>query len=262
MLIDDTLFGRIDKVKIAIERLKTFEPPEGYYLAFSGGKDSQCIYHLAEMAGVKFDAHFNLTGLDPPELIRFTRKNYPMVKRHHPSISIGKLIVKKMMPPTRQVRYCCEFLKETGGIGRRVLTGVRWEESVKRSTRKMVEHCLKGKTKTYLHPILDWTTEEVWEFIRSNNLSYCSLYDEGFKRIGCIGCPNAGKKRERDFIRWPKYKARYIRAFQRSSKERDRRIQNGETHLSTNNWTDGESMFEWWMSDTTPVNPDQTVLFE
>ena len=47
----------VDKVELAIRRLKGFEPPEGYYVAFSGGKDSQCIYHLCKMAGVKFDAH-------------------------------------------------------------------------------------------------------------------------------------------------------------------------------------------------------------
>lgn len=56
----------IDKVQIAINRLKNFEPPDGYFVAFSGGKDSQCIYHLCEMAGVKFDAHYSVTSVDPP----------------------------------------------------------------------------------------------------------------------------------------------------------------------------------------------------
>ena len=61
-------------MKQAIDRLQTFEPPEGYYLAFSGGKDSQTIYHLAQEAGVKFDAHYNVTGIDPPELVYFIRE--------------------------------------------------------------------------------------------------------------------------------------------------------------------------------------------
>lgn len=78
MLIENTLFGVRDKVKIAIDRLQAFEPPEGYYLAFSGGKDSQCIYHLAKEAGVKFDAHYNLTTADPPELVWFIKKITPM----------------------------------------------------------------------------------------------------------------------------------------------------------------------------------------
>lgn len=54
------------KIETSIKRLRSFEPPEGYFLAFSGGKDSQCIYHLAKMAGVKFDAHYNVTSVDPP----------------------------------------------------------------------------------------------------------------------------------------------------------------------------------------------------
>ena len=64
-----------DRVQTAIDRLRNFEPPEGYHLAFSGGKDSQCIYHLAQMAGVKFDAHYNMTSVDPPELIYFIREH-------------------------------------------------------------------------------------------------------------------------------------------------------------------------------------------
>ena len=67
MLVEDTLFGTKDKVQIAMERLRAFEPNEGYYVAFSGGKDSQVIYHLCKEAGVKMDAHYSLTTVDPPE---------------------------------------------------------------------------------------------------------------------------------------------------------------------------------------------------
>lgn len=48
----------MDFVEVAIERLKAFEPEEGYYLAFSGGKDSVVIKELANIAGVKYDAHY------------------------------------------------------------------------------------------------------------------------------------------------------------------------------------------------------------
>ena len=264
-LIEETLFGTVDKVQMAIERLKTFEPPEGYYLAFSGGKDSQCIYHLAEMAGVKFDAHYNITGIDPPELVRFIRKNYPNVERHHPTIHIGALIAKKAMPPTRLVRFCCDFLKERGGEHRRIVTGVRWAESVKRSKRKVVEHCFKDKSKQYVNPIIDWEDEDVWEFIKANKIKYCSLYDEGFKRLGCIGCPMAGDKRIAEFNRWPKFKDRYLRAFQRAVDERKRKIDLGADHLKYEGkrpmWKDGQHMFEWWMENNHD-NPDQTVMFE
>ena len=55
------------------ERLALQLSPEGFYLAFSGGKDSQCVYHLAKLAGVKFRAHMQVTTIDPPELMQFVR---------------------------------------------------------------------------------------------------------------------------------------------------------------------------------------------
>ena len=131
---NDLFDGVINKVDIAIARLKEFEPTEGYYLAFSGGKDSQCIYHLAEMAGVKFDAHFSVTTVDPPELLRFIRDNYPDIEWVKPKKTMWELISKDTMPPTRIVRYCCRALKEIGGENRIVITGIRHAESTKRNT--------------------------------------------------------------------------------------------------------------------------------
>ena len=79
-LIENDLFnGEINKVNLSIKRLKEFEPKEGYYLAFSGGKDSIVIKKLAEIAGVRFDSHYNNTTIDPPELIYFIRKFHPDV---------------------------------------------------------------------------------------------------------------------------------------------------------------------------------------
>lgn len=137
MLGQLNLWGKT-KVEVAIDRLQSFEPKEGYYLAFSGGKDSQCIYHLAKQAGVKFDAHYRVTGLDPPELVRFIKGHYLDVEFEIPKDKDGKritmwsLIVQRVMPPTRIVRYCCEHLKESGGDGRLAVTGVRWAESSNR----------------------------------------------------------------------------------------------------------------------------------
>lgn len=130
-----------DKVEMAIQRLKTFEPEEGYYLAFSGGKDSCVIKALADMAGVKYDAHYNVTSVDPPELIYFIREHHPDVKFEYSYDKEGKrvtmwnLIPRKGMPPTRLVRYCCDVLKEHGGEGRFKVTGVRKAESFARSNR-------------------------------------------------------------------------------------------------------------------------------
>ncbi len=78
ILIEKDLFGTVrDKVKIAQERLKAFEPSEGYYVADSGGKDSACVLALCKMAGVRFDSHYNITTVDPPELVKFVREAHP-----------------------------------------------------------------------------------------------------------------------------------------------------------------------------------------
>ncbi|KKL78849.1 hypothetical protein LCGC14_2020760, partial [marine sediment metagenome] len=173
------------KVEVAIDRIQTFEPQEGFFLAFSGGKDSVVIEDLTQKASVAFDIHYNITGIDPPELVYFIRNNYPNIVYEKPLENIWHLVERKGLP-RRNARFCCEYLKEHSGGGRVVLTGIRWQESWRRKKRAMVETCRWVKAKSFLHPIIDWTTAEVWEYIKSNNLPYCSLYDEGFHRLGCV----------------------------------------------------------------------------
>ena len=247
-----TLWG--NRVDIAIERLRMFEPEEGYYLAFSGGKDSQCIYHLAEEAGVKFDAHFSVTTVDPPELLAFIRQHYPDVAWDRPEKSMFRLIVERGTLPTRLARFCCEALKEDRGEGRMVVTGIRWQESNARRKRSMTEACYKV-TKTYLHPIIDWSEDDVWAYL--GDRPHCELYDQGFKRIGCIMCPMAGPKRQHeDALRWPRIAHMYKRAADRAYQRRKERGDNMA-------WQSGEDMYRWWIGDR-PVDKedDQMELFE
>ena len=299
-----------EKVKKSIERLKAFEPPEGYYLAFSGGKDSVVCKALLDMAGCKYHGVYRVTSVDPPELVRFIKDKNPDLLREVPRysaayrkeklagkpITMWNLIPEQLMPPTRIARYCCKYLKETGGDGEMMVTGVRWAESVNRrknqgvvtimgkkagkeygenknfmstvrggvvltndntESRRIIEHCYK-RHKTSVNPIIEWTDPEVWEFIKQENVPYCELYNEGFERLGCIGCPMARKKgREREFIRWPKYKTAYINAFGRMLKERERR---GRLSGNWNKGTTAADVFNWWMEYD--VLPGQINLFE
>lgn len=240
MLIEHDLFrGRIDKVAMAIERMKAFEPPEGYYLAYSGGKDSDTILALAKMAGVKFDAHYNLTTVDPPELVYHVRR-HPEVIVDRPEMTMWQWIRHKKIPPTRVVRYCCEKLKEHGGHARLVLTGVRAAESIKRSKRKMNEVCYTDPSKRYLHVIIDWSDADVWEFLKGNNIPYCKLYDEGYKRLGCVLCPlKSQRERVKDLNRYPRIASAYKRAIIRAYDARER---------PSKGITSGEDMFNWWIS--------------
>lgn len=281
------------KLEIAIQRLKSFEPPEGYFLAFSGGKDSQCIYHLAQMAGVKFDAHYYVTSVDPPELIYFIREYYPDVifdvphDKNGNRISMWSLIRDAKMPPTRNMRYCCSWLKEANGNKRMTVTGVRWAESAQRKAnrglvnidgkpkatqkkadelgakyrinkrgslvmnedndenRRLAEYCYRTQ-KMLLNPIVDWTDEEVWEFLNDiSEVPHCCLYDEGLRRIGCIGCPLAGgKEQKHGFERYPKFRALYVRAF-------DRMIAKRKTDGLPTTWKNGEEVMRWWLNENT-----------
>lgn len=140
MSIHQLDFNGKDKVEKAIMRLQAYEPEEGYFLCFSGGKDSCVIKALADMAGVKYDAHYSVASVDPPELVRFIKDYHPDVifdiphDKNGKPVSMWSLIPQKSMPPTRIVRYCCQYLKEQNGHGkgRLKVTGVRWAESTRR----------------------------------------------------------------------------------------------------------------------------------
>lgn len=180
------------------------------------------------------------------------------------------LIPKKLMPPTRFVRYCCSELKESSCNNKYIATGVRWDESTKRQSRsefekigktrkdaegftqimltndneanrRMNEMCMQKKSMV-VNPIIDWKNTDIWEFIESEHIPTCKLYKCGYNRVGCIGCPMAGKKRYKEFNDFPKIRDAYIRAFERMlevRKERGLKVQ----------WKTGRDVFDWWMED-------------
>ena len=151
-----------------------------------------------------------------------------------------ELIPENLMPPTRRMRYCCRELKEHGGNGRLVLTGIRAAESKRRARRKMVEVCKWDAKKKYLHAIIDWSESDVWEFIKSNGFKYPSLYDEGYRRLGCIGCP-MNTTAAADLKRYPHFNALYLRAFDKMLAERARIGRDTE-------WKTAQDVMDWWLS--------------
>lgn len=236
-----------------------YDAEQGYYLAFSGGKDSQALYHMTQLAGVKFQGHMKLTSVDPPEVIRFVKKNYPEVELIKPGKSIFQHAVEKQILPTMRVRWCCAEYKETAGAGKVTLIGIRKAESsrrakrneveinnrkfsgdldgleeyrqeqkVKRARRKSKEQgvnitnadeektlgCIHGKESLLISPIIYWTERDVWEFLNEVvRVPHCSLYDEGWHRLGCIGCPMSSHKQKLlENERYPHIKRGWIKA--------------------------------------------------
>lgn len=229
MNINDKIKSAINLLQKADKIAKIYDPDNGYFLAFSGGKDSQCIYHLAKMAGVKFKAHMSLTSVDPAEVIRFVKTHYPDVDLIKPKASIYTIARKKKMLPTMRFRWCCVEYKENTGAGKVTITGVRRQESARRAKINSVEisrhkfsgdfedfenyrdiklsiisqkkgkqvqsGCISGKDTIIINPIIDWTEKDVWYFL--NNVAkvpHCELYDKGDRRIGCLFCPMSSKK--------------------------------------------------------------------
>ena len=253
MLYSIELLRKAEKIAM------NYDKDDGFFLAFSGGKDSQALYHIAELGGVKFKAHMNLTSVDPPEVIRFVKKYYPDVELAKPKESIYNIAIRRKILPTMRVRWCCAEFKESAGAGKVTLIGIRHEESSRRSRRNEVEissrkfsgtldgleeyrqeqkakearrkskkdgvnimnadqeqtlGCIHGKESLLISPIIHWTERDVWEFLNQVvQVAHCELYDEGWRRLGCICCPMSSVKHKRmEELRWPHVKRNWIKA--------------------------------------------------
>lgn len=243
-----------------------YDANDGFFLAFSGGKDSQALYHVAQMCGVKFKAHMNFTSIDPPQVIRFVRTQYPDVVTHAPEKSIFALAVDRGILPSMRIRWCCADLKETAGAGKVTLIGIRKQESVRRAKRHEVEvsnrqfsgsldefevwqkeqiekkeqklirkmrkegkkvnedefslqtdnevRCINGKDSILISPIFEWTEQDVWYFLNEVvKVPHCELYDQGYKRIGCILCPMSPyRQKVKEMKDFPHVKRGWIKA--------------------------------------------------
>ena len=274
------LVDTFEKEKLAIARILMFQnrnKNNKNICAFSGGKDSVVTYMMLIQSGIEFTPMYSLTSVDPPELVNFIKKvfNPWAVSKGYPKVIIKKynkftekrakgkmtgkeitmwtLISNRTIPPTRLNRYCCDELKErTGDKGDTVFTGVRWEESRKRSTQKMVNF---WKDKKMVRPIVDWTEEEVWSYIISNNIPYCELYDKGWDRVGCIGC-SLGKNQVKELEAYPKYKQMYINSFNRMIEYRKLHYAEKGEEIKEGSWETGLDIYNWWIGQTKNIKTD------
>lgn len=282
----------LERMKLASEMsLRYYQQP--LIVTTSGGKDSGVCVQLAINAGIPFEVMHNHTTADAPETVYFVRDEFKRLEGLGIKCTLNKpvykgkrtsmwaLIPQKLMPPTRTKRYCCEVLKERGEKGRMITTGVRWAESASRKAnrgiyeaahsdsrkriilnndndpeRRLFENCTL-KAKRVCNPIIDWTDVDVWDYTSDQHIPLNPLYCE-FSRVGCVGCPMAGTHgREREFLRWPKYKWMYIDAFDRLLQERQRR---GKMQGNWRMGTTGADVFDWWMEYGNL--PGQIDLFE
>lgn len=224
------LIRRGEKLALALN------PQDGYFVGFSGGKDSQALLQLVKMAGVRFKAYYSVTTNDPPQNIYFIRKYYPEVVFLHPKKNFFKLVEQKGLP-TMLHRFCCEILKEGAGAGSAVLTGVRADESRKRAEYKEIsvhsrrkehrththtrtldeieanEHrCIKGKDKLMIYPLLKWSEADVWRFLKEQGLPINPCYEQP-GRVGCMFCPFGSRKQIEHYEKqYPKFKEHLLKS--------------------------------------------------
>lgn len=228
-------------------------PKDGrpYVGAFSGGKDSIVIKELARMAGVPVEWHYHQTTIDPPELVRFIRQEHPDVVWDKPKHGNLFIRAEKKGFPTWRSRWCCDEYKESSvGASRTEITGIRIAEGERRKrtwTQCVMSHSKKPKTLIVM-PIRLWSDEQVWEFIKYRGINYCSLYDEGFKRLGCIGCPLiTPKQRQFEFDRWPGFERRWKLLFRRLWAARSGKPdRNGNEWWGSRHCDSWEELWDWW----------------
>ena len=257
--LQEKILHSVELIRKAEKLALAYDPENGYYNTFSGGKDSQCLYHIVKLAGVKHKTHMNLTSVDPPEVIRFVKTQYPDVDLIKPEKSIYQYAVDMKILPTMRVRWCCAKFKESAGAGKVTLIGIRHAESPRRAKRNEVEinnrkfsgnldelddyrkarnaqkrgrkpkgyrevtivnatgertlGCIRGKESLLISPIINWTDDDVWTFLNTLGITHCELYDQGWHRIGCIGCPmSSAKQKILENERWPHVKRNWIKA--------------------------------------------------
>lgn len=244
-MITNELQSKIDYSIRLIQRAESTAlryRPDGFFVAFSGGKDSQVLLRLVQMAQVRYTAQYNLTTLDPPENVKFIKEHYPSVEIVRPKMSFIRLCEHHQMLPTQWTRFCCHELKETTNPHSVTLTGIRHSESARRSTRSEVYlrtrrrhpefvegtldqfsryqettiECLQGLDKLTVNPILDWTESDVWLFIHHFHLPINPMYGKGYSRVGCLFCPMANIKNiRREVEDYPKYYQAILRMIHR-----------------------------------------------
>lgn len=208
----------------------------------------------------------NFTSVDPPQVIRFVRTQYPSVVTHAPEKSIYQLAVERGILPSMRIRWCCADLKESAGAGKVTLIGIRKQESARRAKRHEVEvsgkqfsgtldefgewqkeqiakkeekllrkmkregkkvnedyfsankenevRCINGNDSILISPIFEWSEQDVWYFLNEVvKVPHCELYDQGYKRIGCILCPMSQyKQKVREMKDFPHVKRGWIKA--------------------------------------------------
>lgn len=132
--------------------------------------------------------------------------------------------------------------------------------------RALVDHCYRTRS-VMVNPIVDWSDADVWNFLYYYGIKCNPLYEVkevdgtycpfGDNRVGCIGCcMQGGKGMIADFIRYPKYRDNYLRAFKRMQSQREN-VGLPPFGYDVYGIMSPEQIMMWWVGD----DPRQLSLF-
>lgn len=256
-----------EKTATAVELLRTWEktavecePEYGFWGCESGGVRSAVMRQLCVLADVKVRWHYNPTSVDPPEVCHFIRDEYPdtVWDERPPGFLDAALEQGGVM--ARRGSWCWREFKSWGGEGKLKLISARWEESKRFRLlwKKMMVYdpmVWRGSAAVgcwMWNPLVGWSVNDIWEFVRRGTVACCCLHDGGQKHVGCIGCPMRGRAAlQRDFERWPGMADAWAGAFDRAwARKRAFNVQRGPAKglqwpgiQGIERW---EELFEWW----------------
>lgn len=235
------------KIDQAIKLLQVTSGYDVVEISYSGGKDSDVILELAKMSGIKYRVIYKCTTVDVPGTLKHVKEMGAEVLM--PKKNFFQLIEESGFP-NRFKRFCCRQLKEYKVLDKAII-GIRRSESVKRAKQytEPTECKFYGSKKNHvevIYPILNWTDNDIVEFVKERGLKLHPIYyrEDGSidptQRVGCMCCPLASRrKRINQFIKWPNMVKAYIRAAQ---KFRD-------NHPDTKQAKRYDNVYDWFVRD-------------
>jgi phosphoadenosine phosphosulfate reductase len=162
-------------------------------VAWTGGKDSTVILHLIKehfKGKIPFKIMFNDSTLEFSEIYDFVNMlqkewNLDLIWMKHLPSDLEKYEKEtereKQMEIMRIAKInAINFVQEKYGI-KCFMSGIRWDEHEARSDETFFS---KRETHMRIHPILHFTLDDIWNYIRMYNVPYVDLYDKGYKSLG------------------------------------------------------------------------------
>ncbi len=159
--------------------------PKARIFTLDTGRLNQETYDVMDEIRNKYNTNIEVMFPDANEVEQMVRVNGMNLFYQ----SIGN---RKLCCGIRKVHPLKKMLSTLEGW----ITGLRADQTEVRSNAKKIEIDSQHNGIIKVNPIIDWTWDETWSYIKKNNIPYNKLYDKGYTSIGCEPCTRAIKPSE------------------------------------------------------------------